>query len=194
MGRIRSNVDITVIEGHMGTGKTTTGVAQIVDAYKKDPTLLVFSNMHLYGIRYVWEPDVNKTLKLLIQRPDFNHIKWLVDESYVGGDPRRSMSTSNVIASWVAQQARKRDMEIAYVVQHPRMLDWRFIWSANKRIECVNYDWDEEKQRGTRKIKIIIKNLDKSTEKVVKYWAPQYWPYYDTNELPVIPEKILAKI
>ena len=193
-GRIRANVDITLIMGHIGAGKTTTGVAQIADAYAKDPSYMVLSNMKLYGIKHIYQPDINATLKLLISRPDFNHIKWLVDESYVGGDSRRSMSTSSVVCSWVLQQARKRDMEIAYIAQHPRMLDWRFSWAANKRIECVKYDWDEEKRRGTRNIKIIVKDIDKKTEKTISYWGPQYWKYYNTNEVPEIPEKVLARL
>lgn len=187
------NVSVTLIEGHLGTGKTTTGVAHLVDAYKKDDTLRVFSNMHLYGIKYVYNPDMQATAKLL-SNPAFTHGKWLIDESYIGGDARRAMSTSNLVLSWILQQARKRDLEIIYIVQHPRMSDWRFIWAANKRIECIEYDWDDEKNRGTRNIKCIIKDLKKRTEKTVRFYAPQYWPYFNTDELPVIPDKILAKV
>ena len=186
---MKSQVDVTLVEGHMGTGKTTTGVAQIVDSYKEDPTLRIFSNVHLFGIRHVFVPDIESTLKML-KNPAFRHAKLLVDESYIGAEARRSSSTSSIMYSWVMQQMRKRDMEVIWVVQNSRMLDWRIKWIITKWIGCEYYDWDDDKQRGTRKIKCIVKKMRSGkaiTEKTVRYWAPQYWTYFDTNETPDIP-------
>jgi hypothetical protein len=128
----------------------------------------------------------------LLNNPSFRHAKWLIDESYVGSDSRRSGSASSVLYSWVMQQMRKRDIEVIWVVQNSRMLDWRIKWIVTKRVICLEYDWDDEKQRGTHKVKCIIKNIQKGTEKTVRYYAPQYWKYFDTDELPDIPQRECA--
>jgi hypothetical protein len=172
----------------MGTGKSTTGIAVIVDDYQKDPTLRIFSNVHLYGVKYVYTPDIEATMNLL-NNPSFKHAKWLIDESYTETDCRRSGSMTSVLYTWIMQQMRKRDIEVIWVVQNSRMTDWRIKWIITKRIECINYDWDDDLKRGTHNIKCIIKKIRSGravTEKTISYYAPQYWKYFDTNELPNI--------
>lgn len=186
---MNAQVDVTLIEGHMGTGKTTTGVAQIVDDYNKDKTLRIFSNVHLFGIKYVYTPDIQATMKLL-NNPSFRHAKWLIDESYTEADCRRGGNITTILYTWIMQQMRKRDIEVIWIVQNSRMVDWRIKWIITKKIECLNYDWDDELQRGTRNVKCTIKKIRNGssvTEKTISYWSPQYWKYFNTNELPNIP-------
>ena len=42
-------------------------------------------------------------------------------------------------------------------------------------------------------IQLLVQNLAKGTEKATSFWAPQYWKYYDTNELPPMPQQMIAK-
>lgn len=186
---MNTQVDVTLIEGHMGTGKTVTGVALIVDDYKKDNTLRIFSNVHLFGIKHIFTKDIQATMKLL-NNPSFRHAKWLIDESYIEADCRRGGNMTTILYTWIMQQMRKRDIEVIWIVQNSRMVDWRIKWIITKKIECLYYDWDDETQRGTRNVKCIIKKIRSGravTEKTVSYWSPQYWKYYDTNEIPDIP-------
>jgi len=92
----------------------------------------------------------------------------------------------SLIYTWFAQQMRKRDIELYLLVQHGRFIDWRFRYIAKQKILC-------RYSEKTQKIKLLVQNLNKGTEKVISYYAPQYWKFFDTNELPPIPEKMLLK-
>ncbi|MHA2070099.1 MAG: hypothetical protein ACXABY_37510 [Candidatus Thorarchaeota archaeon] len=42
-------------------------------------------------------------------------------------------------------------------------------------------------------ITLQIKDRHKKKERTISYWARQYWPYFDTEEIMQIPESKLAK-
>ena len=41
----------------------------------------------------------------------------------------------------------------------------------------------------TRRVHLIIKDMRRNKEKMISYYAPQYWGFYDTEELPEMPKK-----
>lgn len=159
-------------------------IIKIPDDYIATSKIRLFTNYHLFGVQYVLA-DPLTMLEYLNTGVIANGIM-VIDESYIGGDARRAMNTLGLIYTWFAQQIRKRDLELYLLVQHGRFIDWRFRYIAKQKI-LTRYN------EKTFKIKLLVQNLSKGTEKIVSYYAPTYWKYFDTNELPPIPEKMIVK-
>jgi hypothetical protein len=147
----------------------------------------IFCNYHLYGLRYVF-CDPATMLKYLNEGSGetMKHCKMVIDEAYIQGEARRGMNSLSVLYTWFAQQMRKRDIELFLLVQHGRFIDWRFRYIAKRKILCR---YNEK----TQMIRLLVQNLGKGTEKPFSFWGPQYWKYYDTNELPQVPEEMVQR-
>lgn len=144
----------------------------------------IFANYHLFGIRAVYcDP---KMMLDLLNSSTMSHCKMIIDEAYIQGEARRGMNTLSLMYTWFAQQMRKRDIELFLLVQHGRFIDWRFRYIAKRKILSRYND-------KTRIIRLLVQNLSKGTERPFSYWGPQYWKYYDTNELPPIPQEMIAR-
>lgn len=176
---------VTLIEGDMGSGKTNTAVGLVVDRYQADPNTRIMANFHLFGIRYVYRPTIVEIMAFLTEH-NIQECIIVVDEAYIEAEARRSMNPMTVLFTWYAQQMRKRKIELYIIVQNGRFVDWRFKWIMTTRVMC-KYN---EKNHN---IQLTIKDIKKGTEKIVSYYAPQYWKYYDTYELPHIPQKMIEK-
>jgi hypothetical protein len=144
----------------------------------------IFANYHLYGIRAVY-CDAAMMLENL-NNTNLSHCKMIIDEAYIQGEARRGMNTLSLMYTWFAQQMRKRDIELFLLVQHGRFIDWRFRYIAKRKILCRYND-------KTRMVRLLVQNLGKGTERPFRYWGPQYWKYYDTNELPPMPQEMIAR-
>lgn len=147
-------------------------------------TSRIFANYHLFGMKYVYV-DMNTMVELL-NRNVISGGKLVLDEAYITGDARRNSTAMTVIATWFGQQMRKRDVELFLLVQHGRFIDWRFRYIAKRKI-LTSYN------ENTKMIRLLVQNLNRGSEKIVSYYAPQYWPYFDTNELPEIPTRVIEK-
>ncbi len=144
----------------------------------------VFANYHLFGIPYIYSEP---TLMLeYLNTGALSHGKMIIDEAYIAGEARRGMNSLSLIYTWFAQQMRKRDIELYLLVQHGRFIDWRFRYIAKRKILCR---YNEK----THMIRLLIQNLGKGTEKLMSYYAPNYWKYFDTNELPTVPDLMIGK-
>lgn len=148
-------------------------------------TLRVFVNYHLFGIQYVY-------CKVL------NIVEWInvglirdgilgLDEAYMSNDARRSMDNLSITMTQYGQQLRKRQLETYLLVQHGRLIDWRWKWLAQEEFSCKYFE-------QTNEIQIVQKFLKKGNQKTFRYYAPQYWKYYDTNELPEMPQMYVNKV
>ena len=144
----------------------------------------IFANYHLYGIKYVLSDPL--TMLEYLNTGLISKGKMIIDEAYITGEARRGMNTLSLIYTWFAQQMRKRDIELYLLVQHGRFIDWRFRYIAKRKILCR---YNEK----THMIKLLVQNLSKGTERMLSFYAPQYWKYFYTNELPPVPEKMLVK-
>jgi hypothetical protein len=144
----------------------------------------IFANYHLFGIRYVY-CDAAMMLDQL-NSSTISHCKMIIDESYIQGEARRGMNSLSLMYTWFAQQMRKRDIELFLLVQHGRFIDWRFRYIAKRKILSRYND-------KTRIVRLLVQNLSKGTEKPFSYWGPQYWKYYDTNELPPMPQDMINR-
>jgi len=115
-----------------------------------------------------------------------SHGKMIIDEAYIQGEARRGMNSLSLMYTWFAQQMRKRDIELFLLVQHNRFIDWRFRFIAKRKILCR---YNEK----TKMIRLLVQNLSKGTERPFSFYAPQYWKYYDTNELPTVPQEMIKR-
>jgi len=180
-----NRAEICLCEGEQGSGKTCTAVGKVVDAYHKDSTTKIFANFHLYGIKYVYA-DLGTIVEYL-NSSLITEGYIVIDESYIGGDARRGMSLLTQVLTWFGSQIRKRGLHLILIAQHGRLIDYRFrlfmtehiLCSYNEKTHMITLDVVE---RGSRKKK-----------REYSYYGPQYWKYYNTNELPQIPESLLAK-
>lgn len=145
----------------------------------------IFTNYHLFGMRYVY-CDPSMMLDYLNEATMMTHCKMVIDESYIQGEARRGMNSLSLIYTWFAQQMRKRDIELYLLVQHGRFIDWRFRFIAKRKI-LSRYN------EKTHMIRLLVQNMAKGTEKPFSFYAPQYWKYYDTNELPSVPQEMIAR-
>jgi hypothetical protein len=147
----------------------------------------IFCNYHLYGIRYVFcDPAVMLSYLNDDDGGTMKHAKMVIDESYLQGEARRGMNSLSLIYTWFAQQMRKRDIELYLLVQHGRFIDWRFRYIARRKILCRYND-------KTKMVRLLVQNLSRATEKPFSYYGPQYWKYFDTNELPTVPQEMIHK-
>jgi len=144
----------------------------------------IFANYHLFGIRAVY-CDAQMMLDSL-NNSSLSHCKMVIDEAYIQGEARRGMNTLSLMYTWFAQQMRKRDIELFLLVQHGRFIDWRFRYIAKRKILTRCND-------KTHIVRLLVQNLGRGTEKPFSFWSPQYWKYYDTNELPPMPQEMIAR-
>lgn len=159
-------------------------VIEVPSGWEMFSNARIFANYHLYGIKYV-HADTNWILTH-INDGIMSYGKLFIDESYMMGEARRGGSSITVTMTEIAQQMRKRGLEAYLMIQHGRFLDWRFRYIARRKILCKYHD-------NTHIIELCIQDLHKGTEKTMHFYAPLYWKYFDTNELPPMPEKIIAK-
>jgi len=157
-------------------------IIQIPKGYMPKSTLRVFANYHLYGIEYLYASP-EKVLSL-INTGAISHGKWVIDESYISGEARRGQNTLNLVYTWLAQQVRKRGIELFLLAQNARFIDWRFRDVARFRILCR---YNEKTQIA----RLLFQNLSRGTEKILHYYTPYYWKYYNTNEIPPIPTPMI---
>ncbi len=177
---------IHLVEGEQGNGKSTTIVARVVDAYRKDPTIKIYANFHLYGIRYVYLP-----LPLMLEYLNSGLIQdgyLLIDEAYISGDAREGMTAVVKMITKMANQMRKRHLHLYMTIPNAKMIDWRYRWAVTEKIMCINYN------ERTHEITLLIKNKRKSRKpRKITYDGSQYWKYHDTDEILEIPQTQIAK-
>jgi len=171
-------------------GLPKTGEPKIIrtpDGWDTISDTKIFCNYHLFGMRYVFcDPTVMLKYLNKDSGQTMRHAKMVIDEAYLQGEARRGMNSLSLIYTWFAQQMRKRDIELFLLVQHGRFIDWRFRYIAKRKILCR---YNEK----TKMIKLLVQNLGKGTEKPFSFWAPQYWRYFDTNELPTVPQEMISR-
>jgi hypothetical protein len=188
----RDKVELTTVNSETGEIQGTGRVVGIPKGAVLLSTLKVFCvNMHLYGgLRYVYCKSVAELMRYCNSNLVSDGIL-VVDESYIAAEARRGMNPLSVLFTWFGQQIRKRHIKMYLIVQNRRFIEWRFRWMFIKRIQCKYND-------HTCEVTLEITNLREDgvsmvNKKTVHYWGPQYWRYFDTDELPNIPERMIQK-
>jgi hypothetical protein len=157
--------------------KVPTGASVIAENIK------IFANYHLYGIRSFY---VDLAFMLEHINDDLFLDAWLlVDEGYIEGDARNSMSVLNQIITQLGMQMRKR--RVRFMIAYPlnKMADLRYRLVRTEYVTCtyneVTYEVTAEIKRTNEK------------KKTVTFFAPLYWAYYDTEERFKLPESRINK-
>lgn len=147
----------------------------------------IFANFTLYGIQYapIWIADIIE----YINTEEFNDAWILADES-VMTDARNSMDLIGKNVALFGASIRKRKAHFCLAAQYNEMVERRFRLFATTTILC-SYD---------KTTKYITLNIKKKGEDAFEtdYYAPNYWGFFDTNELIKVPQhkidRALARI
>ncbi len=147
---------------------------RIPQSYKLISPIRIFSNFHLYGIPYVYCPTFSHILKWL--KADIIRDGWLlIDEYYIGGNARDSMSKFGKALQKQGFQYRKMQLEVVLLTPLASLIDKYARITPTKRILCSF-------NKKTREITLEIREKGVKGTKTVTYPASQYWRNYWTNE------------
>lgn len=171
---------IMVTVGPMGSGKTTVITAMGVLAQQLDKVKL-FSNYALSNIEYTYFHPTE--FADLMNSEELNNAVILLDEAYLLMDSRSSGARINRLFSAFIYQARKRSVDVYIATHHPDHID--------KRIRrAMNFRWRPRYNKSTNIIKVFSKDVQVGHMSTFQIYAPTFWPYFDTNELPPVPKKL----
>jgi len=128
----------------------------ITEQYKLWSPKRVFSNIHLFGIPYVWAPSFRHMLHWL--KIGFISDGWLLsDESVHGMSARNGMSAMGKEFVGQYYQFGKSKLDVIIITHHARELDYNARLIPSKRIHCtyekttfrVTYSMREKGKPGT---------------------------------------------
>jgi hypothetical protein len=146
---------------------------RIPSDYKMHSPMRIFSNTPFYGIPYTFVPSFNHLMLWLKAGVIVNG--WLlVDEAQVGMNSRASMTELGRELAKLYHQFGKMQLDVIIVVPMARMVDYLLRTVPNEHIHC-NYN------ESTKKITLSIRKKGVQGEKIVSYYAPEYWGNYDTG-------------
>ncbi len=142
--------------------------------YKLYSDLKVFTNFHLYGIRfkYCTLPEI----LALLQDGTLSNGRLTVDEAYIASNAQETLSAFTKAVSKFSMTARKRHLHMDFLYPHSRMATWITRWAWAEHIMC---SYDENR----RMITLDIQRKGYPRPKTIRLYAPPYWRYYDTDEL-----------
>ena len=146
----------------------------IPKSYELKSPMRIFSNIHLYGIPYVYIPSYHHMLKWL--QSGFISNGWLImDEAHKGISARATQTEEG--REWVAElfQFGKSRLEVFLITHFARMIDYLSRLIPTKRVHCT---YNEK----TKKVTYTIKQKGVEGEQEHSFDATQYFGRYRTNE------------
>jgi hypothetical protein len=147
---------------------------RIPEDYELKSPMRIFSNIHLYGIPYVYVPSFVVMERWL--RIGFICNGWLImDEAHVGMGARNGQSKLGRGLVTQCMQFGKSKLEVMMITHMPRLIDWVGRTIPTKAVDC---SYDEK----TRTINFTLKEKGQTGTSEHSFDATQYWPYYKTNE------------
>ncbi len=155
---------------HRGTIK----LFKIPNDYKLHSPMRIFANFHLYGIPFVYCPSFQQTLTWLKQ--DIIREGWLlIDEYYIGGNARESMTSLGRELEKQSFQYRKMLLEVVIITPLARLIDWTARLIPTERILC---SYDEK----TGNVTLSVRKKGQKGTREITYDSKPYRKYYWTNE------------
>jgi hypothetical protein len=153
-------------------GKTV--LFRIPTEYKLKSPMRIFSNIHLFGLPYVYIPSFRHLLYYL--KKGIVRDGWLIiDEAHKGMNARAGMSTLGQELEKQGFEFGKMKLDVIIITHMARLIDWALRTIPTEHISCtydakrrlVTYEIRKKGERGTRSI---------------SYDPSQYWGNYWTNE------------
>ena len=178
-----------VFEGRMGSGKTLSStVFAVLDWYEADRKIIANYVIDLdqinrdEPIKEVKEGDFTYlTYKDFVEdmnnNKQFYGVTFIIDEAYLHADSRLSQSGYSRLLTYFALQSRKRDVDLYLTSQQFQNLDIRLRWNADIRGIC-RYN------PLTQVCRVRLIDLRSGFKRTVKIYGPEYFPFYDTHEVP----------
>ncbi len=142
--------------------------------YKLISDLKIFTNFHLFGIRYKYctAPEIVAYL----QDGTIADGRLTIDESYIVSNAQETLSPLTKAISKFSMTARKRHLWVDFLYPHSRMATWITRWAWAEHILC---SYDER----TQFITLDINKKGYQRAKTIRLYAPPYRRFFDTDEL-----------
>lgn len=180
-----------IFAGQRGSGKTLRMVKLLVLAHKSGYKIV--TNLKLVGIPYI-AFDINVIYKAINEDLDLNQIYGSekiamgLDEITILGDSRKSLSTENIVLTYLFMQSRKRHIEIIGTLQVMKRLDDTLRRIIQTKVKCRRIGPKDNPKE------FILKYKSNETGRIwFKRWpasdAKQYFKFYDTDQ-PINPQII----
>lgn len=147
---------------------------RVPESYKMHSPMRIFSNIHLYGMPYVYIPSFVYMLRGI--QSGFISKGWLLsDESVRGMSARGGMTTMG--REWVAEyfQFGKSLLDVIIITHFARQIDAFARMIPTQRVHCT-YD------KNTRRVHFTLRKKGEQGETEHSFYAPEYWGNYRTNE------------
>ncbi len=151
-----------------------TKLLKIPSDYKLNSSMRIFCNFHLHGVKFVYCPSFRHILKWLKQGIIRNGYL-IVDEYYIGGNARESMSELGRELTKQSFQYRKMQLQVIILTPMARLIDWTARMIPTERINC-SYN------KKTGKVTLMIKKKGVKGTKEISYDSRPYRRYFWTNE------------
>lgn len=153
------------------------------DGWVIESPIRVFSNYHLYGIRYkyIGVEDIIESIN-----DDTITDGWCCIDESTFVDRQDSMSTIVKMVSKFMAQARRRMLHVVIVAQESSMIATRLIMFSTTRVEC---SYDEDTYTIDYEVSANSKVMQSST-----LYAPNYWKFFKTREIVKQPQFKVDKI
>lgn len=137
----------------------------------------LFCNFHLYGVEfaYISLADIIQ----YVNTPLFNN-SWILSDESVMNDARNSMEAAGKLSAAFGATIRKRNAHYCISAQYTEMVERRYRLFHTTKILC---DYDEH----TKYVNLNVKTRGEPAYDT-DYWAPQYYPYFNTNERIKVPQ------
>lgn len=183
-----------IFAGKRGHGKTLRVIYLTYLAYKSGYKIV--TNLKLTGIPYT-PFDINTIYKAIQENLDLNEIYgsrkicMALDEITTLGDSRKSLSTENIVLTYLFMQSRKHGIEIFGTLQVFKRLDDTIRRMVEFKVKC--------KRIGPKNAPRLFAYKYVNQETGQKFWkkwpaseATKYYKFYDTNQ-PINPQFLNKK-
>ena len=143
-------------------------------SYELYSPMRIFSNVHLFGLPFVYIPSFRHCLYWL--KSGILREGWLLlDEAHLGINSRAGMTSLGQEMEKQSFQYGKMQLDVIIVTHMARLIDWTMRTIPTERLSCTF-------NPKTREVTYTTKKKGQPGSREITYDASQYWGNYWTNE------------